>query len=280
MNNIQHRVAHARADVVVLHTRHLIGSLERLEVRLGKINHVDIVPHTRAVRRVVIVAVNLQEGQLPRRNLCNIGQQVVRNAARILADQPALVRADGVEIPQDGNAPVLVREPDILEDALDHELRFAIGVGRGQREILLNRHGLGRAVDRCGRAEHNALGVVLRHQLHQIQRTEEVVAVVPPRLRDRFADRFQTRKVDCGVNVGVLDKHAAQSLLVAQIHFVSAEFLPRNFPDAIQHLRRTVDIVVRNHNVIARVQKFHRGMRADESRSPCNQNSHFYYLFS
>ena len=47
----------------------------------------DVVAHARAVRRRVVVTEDLQFGTLTDRDLGDKGHQVVRNAARILADE-------------------------------------------------------------------------------------------------------------------------------------------------------------------------------------------------
>jgi hypothetical protein len=48
--------------------------------------------------------------------------QVVGDPARILADLPAGVGPDGVEVPQERDVPARIRLADVPQDLLDEEL--------------------------------------------------------------------------------------------------------------------------------------------------------------
>ena len=72
---------------------------------LGEIDHVDIVAYAGAIGRRIIIAEHRQPLAPADRHLRNERHQVVRYAARILADQPAFMRADRVEVAQHANAP-------------------------------------------------------------------------------------------------------------------------------------------------------------------------------
>ena len=79
---------------------------QRRHVALGKIDDVDVVAHAGAVGRVVVAAdAPADVGASTDGDLRDVGHQVVRHAARVLADQSALVRADRVEVAQAGDAP-------------------------------------------------------------------------------------------------------------------------------------------------------------------------------
>ena len=54
---------------------------------LSEINYVDEVAYACAVRRVVVIAENIQTRQSAARNAGNIGEQVVRNAVWIFTDE-------------------------------------------------------------------------------------------------------------------------------------------------------------------------------------------------
>ena len=54
---------------------------------LSEIHYVDEVAYARAVRRVVVIAENIQTGQPAARNAGDIGEQVVRNAVWIFTDE-------------------------------------------------------------------------------------------------------------------------------------------------------------------------------------------------
>ena len=60
---------------------------------------VGLVAHARAVGSGIIVAEHAHLFELAYGNLCDIRREIVWYAAGVLAYQPALVRADGVEVP-------------------------------------------------------------------------------------------------------------------------------------------------------------------------------------
>ena len=85
--------------------------------------------------------------QLARGNLGDVGHKVVGDAVRVLADEAGLVRADGVEVAQDGDVEARVGLEHIAQNALRHDLGGAVGVrGLVQRGILGQGHGIGIAV--------------------------------------------------------------------------------------------------------------------------------------
>ena len=99
-------------------------------MRLCEVDDVDIIADARAVVGCVIVPEDVQLVELPACDLRNVGQKVVRDALRVLADQPRRVCAERVEVAQDGDAPLGIRDPNVLQDALDHQLGLAVGIGR------------------------------------------------------------------------------------------------------------------------------------------------------
>ena len=70
---------------------------QRSDMALGEIDHVDIVAHAGAVGRVVVVAEDLQPRALADRDLRHVRHQVVRDAARILADRPLSCAPTGLK---------------------------------------------------------------------------------------------------------------------------------------------------------------------------------------
>ena len=94
-----------------------------------QVDDVDVVAHAGAVRGGVVVAEHPQPRQLPDRDLRDEGQQVVRDAVRVLADPAAGVRAHRVEVAQDRDVPRRAERYQVAEDLLDHQLRPAVRVG-------------------------------------------------------------------------------------------------------------------------------------------------------
>ena len=64
-----------------------------------KVDHVDVVAHTRTVGGGVVVAEHADALELAGGNLGHIGKKVVGDALRIFADKAALVGADRIEVP-------------------------------------------------------------------------------------------------------------------------------------------------------------------------------------
>jgi hypothetical protein len=57
-----------------------------------------------------------------------IGQQVVRDAGRVLADRAGPVGADRVEVAQQRDPPARLGRGDVAQDLLDHHLGPAVGL--------------------------------------------------------------------------------------------------------------------------------------------------------
>src|SRR3546814_20351329 len=89
------------------------------DLAFGKIDDMDIVAHPGAVGGVVIVAEYRQFGQASRRDAADEGHQIVRNSARVFADQSAVMRADRVEIAQHRDPPGGVGGGDVGQHLLE-----------------------------------------------------------------------------------------------------------------------------------------------------------------
>ena len=194
-DDVQHAAASAGTKVHRLDSLVLQRVMQRRNMTLGEIDNMDIVAHAGAVRRRVVVAKDGQLRQDARRDLHDIGHEVVGNAVRGFADEAALVRADGVKVAQQHDRQLIVSLRSIAQDLLDHVLRPAVGVGAVAGGcVLLEGHILARAVNRRRGAKDQAMHAVLFHDLEQRQRRIEVVAVVRDRLLHRLADRLQPRR--------------------------------------------------------------------------------------
>ena len=75
---------------------------------LGEVHHVDVVPDAGSVRSLIVVSENPEMVKLPHRHLGDVGHQVVRDAVRVLADKPALVGANRVEVAEHAERPAAV----------------------------------------------------------------------------------------------------------------------------------------------------------------------------
>jgi len=110
--------------------------MQRAEMAFGQVHDMNVIPHPGPVRRGVVIAPDIEMVPTPHRDLRHEGHEVVGYPARILADQPALVRTHRVEIPEDGDFPVRLSTLEIAQHFLDHELGTPIGVGGRERMIL------------------------------------------------------------------------------------------------------------------------------------------------
>src|SRR4029434_2956549 len=122
--------AHARAaastDIVERTLRHT----EREHVRLSEIDDVDVIADARAVRRLIVGAVNLDVFLLAKRDLEDVGDEVRLNAM-IFAE--TLGGAGGVEVTErDEFEAVNLVVP--AQDFLEHQLRLAVRIDRPLRE--------------------------------------------------------------------------------------------------------------------------------------------------
>ena len=79
--------------------------------------------------------------------LCDVGHEVVGDTLGVLADGAGLVRADGVEVAQKDNVPLLVGDVQVAQDLLNEELGAAVRVGARQRVVLVKR----KVLQMCGR---------------------------------------------------------------------------------------------------------------------------------
>src|SRR5690606_23698659 len=104
-DHVEHRVADARAQVDGEGPVALEGVLERREMPAGEVHDMDVVAHARAVVRGIVAAEDRQRLATADGDLRYEGHQVVGNAPRILADQPARMRPGGIEVAQDADRP-------------------------------------------------------------------------------------------------------------------------------------------------------------------------------
>jgi len=270
-DHLQHAVAAAGAQVDRERLLPLEQVAQRRHVSFGEVHHVDVVAHAGAVGRVVVAAEHLHLGPLADRHLRDVGHQVVRHPARVLADQAAFVRAHRVEVAQAGDLPARVGLLQVVQDALAHQLGRAVGVGRRQRRILADRQRPGLAVHRGRRAEHQPVHAEGDHGLAHREQAAQVVAVVHERLRGRFAHRLVGREVDHRVDA-VLLEHRAQRGRVAHVEAVEHRGPARQACQPVQHFGRAVGEVVGADDVISGFLQRQPGVGSDVAGGPGQQD--------
>ena len=247
---------------------------------LRQIDHVDIIAHAGAVGRGVIVAEHVQAVQLADGDLRDIGHEVVGDAVRVLADQTALMRADGVEIAQQHDAPLVVGGVNVLEDIFNVKLGRAVGVGgAARRHILTQRRGVVGAVNGGGGREHDFFHARVAHGFAERHRAAHVVLIIFQRLAAAFAHGLEPGEMDDRVDF-ILGKNSVQPRAVADVTFAELEVAAGNFPDAIERFRLAVIEIIEYNDLITLLDEFDAGVRADVTGAARNKNRHNSFLIS
>ena len=189
----------------------------------------DIVPHTSAVRRVVVITKYPHMIQLAQCHLCHIGHQIVGDSVGILAQQTADVSTDRVEIPQSHSRELRIGSANVPQNLFDHDLGVAIGIRCRGRHFLHVGSLIVAAVNGRTGGENYHVAVILPHDTQQGECTADVVLVVFQRLFHRFANCLQTGEVNYGIDLVVL-KNLPHVLLVTHVcaikpHMLSGDHL-------------------------------------------------------
>lgn len=139
-------------------------------------------------------------------NLSQQGEQVERNALRILAHDAAGVGTAGVEVAQQSAVPLLERLALLLQvvalsvdvvgdDVLNHGLGTAVGVGRANGAVLGDGDHVGEssriAVDGGGGGEDDVGDIVAGHGLEEGNAAANIDAVVLERDHGRLSDGLE-----------------------------------------------------------------------------------------
>ncbi|MNN24681.1 hypothetical protein D3C81_1381220 [compost metagenome] len=219
----------------------------------------DIVAHAGTVRRGIVAAKYHQFLAAPASHLRHVWHQIIRNSARIFADQPAFMRADRIEIAQVGNAPCGVRFFQVAQDLLAHQLGLAIRIGRRQREILKDRHSLGIAINRRRGAEHQLSHPGRTHGGADRQQAVEVVAVILQRLAHGFAHCLERGKMDHAADA-VFGKKPVQQGAVAHVAVDKMRGLAGNGGQPLDHHRAAVAQIIQSDHVVAGIEQRDPGM--------------------
>ena len=231
-------------------------------MRVSQIKDMDVVPDACAVRRLVIGAVNFHRLFLSERHLQNVRDEV-RLDPVVLAE---LFRgARRVEIAQGGEAqPVDLVIP--AQDLLEHQLRLPVGIDRTLREGLVDRHALGNAEGRAGRAEDEPLHPVFHHGVEEIDPVRHVVAEIFRRIGHRLADQRVGREMHHRVGREFLDRQSHR-------HPVRQVGLVKRGP---RIHRRAVPFgqVVQHRDPVSAVEHFLHADASDVARAAGDQNFH------
>ena len=271
VHQFEHRDAAARADVedlVRLRAPVPDHAADRGDMRAGQIHHVDIVADARSVGSRVVVAEDRKALAQPGGRLRDIGHEVLRHAARQLADQGRGMRADGVEIAQGNALHPLEGSHRVAQDVFAHLLGVAVGrggrlAGRALRDGLPVRF----AVNGARRREDDVPPPELAHQRDDVHERGEVVAVIFERLADRLVHGLRRGEMDHRVEL-VPFEDPAERFAVAAVGLDEGDLRPRDAADPLDGGDVAVRKVIDDDHVVARGDQLHGGMRSDVAAPP------------
>ena len=270
----------ARADA----TGHPV---ERGNVAASQVDHVDVVAHARAIGGGVVVSEDAHALELAYGNLRHVGKQVVRDALRVLADESALMGADGVEVAQQHDVPLVVADVEVAQNAFEHALRLAVGIGG-----LVLGAGFGDgdelrlAVDGGARGEHDVLHAVGARYVAEYERAGNVVPVVLERLGNALANGFIAGEVDYGVHLvrgeDVFERLAVEDARLIELQAIGLRALcdAGDGANAVERDLARVAQVVNHDDGVAAIEQLHAGVAADEAGAAGDEDCGFLGSFS
>ena len=283
LDHVQYTVTHTGAEIKDILTTMGLHVIDGGNVTARKVNNMDVVAHTGAVRGVVVVAENIQVIPAADSHLGDEGHEIVGNAAWVFTDLAALVSPDGIEIAQKHNRPIFNSLGGIAQDLLGHVLGPAIGIGaHAGAGCLLQGHVIVPGIDRRGGGEDDVLDAMVPHSLTETDGGEKIVVIVFQRHLDGFTHGLQSGKVDGTVDV-VLFKNAVQSGAIADILLIEGDGFAGDLFDTLYGLGRGVDEVINDDDVDILLKKLYAGVAADISGAAGNKYSHgniipFFYV--
>ena len=173
-------------------------------MRVGKVEHVDVVAHARAVAGRIIIAKNRDARPLAGGRFEHEGNQM---RFGLVAFARAIARAGSIEIPQRDDLEA-VRAVEPSERALEGQLRLAVGIDRVRRHAFVERRALGHAVDRARRRKDDRHHAGVAHRFEQAEARDEIVSIVARRLLHRLRDERVPCHVDDRLNALVGERAA------------------------------------------------------------------------
>mmetsp|Transcript_26906 Transcript_26906/g.43159 ORF Transcript_26906/g.43159 Transcript_26906/m.43159 type:complete len:237 (-) Transcript_26906:59-769(-) len=230
----------------------------------------DVVPHASSVWGVIVIPEHAEALPSADSYLLHKGHEVVGNRVWALTNPSTWVRADGVEVPEDRHALLLVGLLVVPHDLLNHELRPAVGI-RASQCLLLIYWFLADPVDGRGGGKHDGLAVVVLHRLEDVEGPDDVVLVVKHGLRDRLPNCLESSKVDNAIELLLLEK-LVHSRCVAHIDLEKRHLVTGDLLDAFQHLRACIHEAVHDGHPKTCFQQLHHGVGADVACATCAED--------
>ena len=199
---VQNGIAVAGTDVIDGEATLALNGFQGADMGAGEVNDVDIVAHSCTIGGVVVVTKDAEFFALAYGYLGDVGHQVIGDTVGILTYQAALVCADGVEIAEEYDVPLLVGTLEVHQDFFQHALGLSVGVGAMAFGALLgNGNDGGITIDGGGGGEDDVLASVLAELIEQHEGAVHVVLVIFQGFGNTLTDGFQTSKVDAGIEL-------------------------------------------------------------------------------
>ena len=221
---VQNGIAIAGTDVIDSEAALALDGFQGADMGAGEVNDVDIVAHSCTIGGVVVVTKDAQLFTLAYSYLGDVGHQVIGDTVGILTYQAALVCADGVEVAEEYDVPLLVGTLEIHQDFFQHALGLSVGVGTMALGALLgDGDDGGIAIDGGGGREDDVLASVLAELIEQHEGAVHVVLVIFQGFGNALTNGFQAGKMDAGIEL-VLVHDGREGFAVTDIDFVEGDF--------------------------------------------------------
>src|SRR6266513_2454224 len=195
-DNFQDREATAVADIEGF-AGNAVDLLKSTDVRIGDIEHVDIVADAGSVWRGVVRAEDIDMRQTTASGIENPGNEMGFNAMMLAA----LPRGSGsVEVPE-GHIFEPAVDFVIRQNLFEHELGFSVGVDGRLPMVFGDGNDLGFAIGGCSGRKNEFLHAVARDGIEQVHTTSHVRGVKNTRLAHGFGDQSLGGEVHHSVNL-------------------------------------------------------------------------------
>ena len=237
--------------------------VQRQKMRARQVRHMNIVPDTAPVRRVIIRTKHLDIRPLAAGRIQHQGNQV---SFRIVAfpDFSVRIGSCSIEIPEHDKLQT-VSGMIILEDTLHHQLGRTVRIDRMLRHILRQRQSLRFPIDGTGGRENDFITAILTHYLQQIQRIAHIVVIIFLGILHGFPDISKRGKMKHRFYV-MIAKYRLQVIGIRQIALY--ERPPFHcFP-------MTINQTVKDNRLIAFLMKRFIDMGTDIPGPAANKNCH------
>ena len=127
----------------------------------------NVIPHARAIRGIIIIAEYSQLWKLSHCHLSNVGHQIVGDSIGIFTNGTTLMSADRIKVAKQNHIPLAICLLDITEYLLQHGLRPAVGIcALSFGALLRDGHKSRIAINSSAGRKYNVLNPVLSHHIY------------------------------------------------------------------------------------------------------------------